>query len=190
MAQVPTNQFKAGLKVEVDRQPYIMIKTEFVKPGKGQSFVRVKLKDLISGRVIERTYKSGEKIDLADVNEAHMRYLYRDGPDAVFMDDHTYDQVTVPHSVIAEIEHWLKEDLLYEVISYRGSPVTVAPPTFIEMEVVETEPGVKGDTASGRVLKPALTDTGAKIQVPIFIDQGEMVKIDTRSGEYVSRASK
>ncbi len=190
VAQVPTNQFKAGLKVEVDGHPYVMIATDFVKPGKGQSFVRVKLRALMSGRVVEKTYKSGEKIDLADVTEAQMRFLYKDGQDAVFMDDNTYDQLTVPHSVIADSEQWLKEDLLYEIVSYKGNPVVINAPTFIEMEIVETEPGAKGDTASGRVLKPAVTDTGAKVQVPIFIDQGEVVKIDTRTGEYVSRASK
>ncbi|MGE3954204.1 MAG: elongation factor P [Parachlamydiales bacterium] len=190
MAQIATNQFKAGLKVEVDGQPWVIVGVDFVKPGKGQAFTRVKLKGLLTGRVIERTYKSGEKIELADVAEAQMRFSYRDGQDAVFMDDQTYEQLTVPHAVIADSEQWLKEDLLYEVISYKGAPVLVNPPTFIDMEIVETEPGVKGDTASGRVLKAAITDTGAKVQVPIFIDQHEVVKIDTRTGEYVSRSSK
>ena len=190
MAQVETNQFRAGLKVEIDGQPYVMTSSQFVKPGKGQSFCRTKLKHLLSGRVIERTFKSGERIDLADIHEANMRMLYRSGADVVFMDDESYEQTTVLASVVKEIDQWLKEDLIYEVIFYKGSPVLVNVPTFINMEIVETEPGARGDTSSGRVLKPATTDTGAKVQVPIFINEGEVVRIDTRTGEYVSRVSK
>ena len=187
MAQVSTNEFKSGMKVEVDKEPYTIVNVEFVKPGKGQSFTRTKLKHLTSGRVVEKTYRSGEKLELADVEETKMRMLYREGTDVVFMHDETFDQVNVPLSIIGRNEAYLKEETLYDLIFYKGTVVDVAPPTFMEMKITETAPGARGDTASGRVLKPAITETGAKIQVPIFIDEGEVVKVDTRTGEYVSR---
>lgn len=186
MAQVATNEFRAGLKVEVDGEPYTIVNNEFVKPGKGQPFNRVKLKHLLSGRVIERTFKSGEKLDLADVSEAKMRMLYKESDGVVFMDDQTFDQITIPLKVIGSTEQWLMEEILYDIIFYKGSPVDVMPPTFMEMNITETAPGLRGDT-SGRVLKPATTENGAKIQVPIFVNEGDKVKIDTRTGEYVSR---
>lgn len=189
MAQYSTNEFKAGMKIEIDGQPFTIVANEFVKPGKGQAFNRVKLKGLLNQRVIERTFKSGEKVDAADVMETTMRMLYKDGDGVVFMDDNSFEQVTVPHENIEDVERWLMEDLVYEIVFYNGSPVSVLPPTFMEMKITETSPGVRGDTASGRVLKPATTESGAEIQVPIFIDEGEKVKIDTRTGEYVSRVS-
>lgn len=186
MAQVSTNEFRVGMKVEVDGEPYIMVGNEFVKPGKGQPFNRTKLKHLLTGRVIERTFKSGEKIDLADVHETKMRMLYKEGSDVVFMDDETFDQIHIPLSLIGDNEQWLMEEISYGVIFYKGEPVDLIPPTFMEMKITETAPGLRGDT-SGRVLKPATTESGAKIQVPIFIEEGEKVKVDTRTGEYVSR---
>jgi len=188
MGQVSTNEFKAGLKVEMEGQPYIMVSNEFVKPGKGQAFNRVKLKHLTTGRVIERTFKSGEKLDEADVNELSMRMLYKDADGVVFMDDASFEQVTVSFDQIGDNMRWLKEDLLYELIFYKGVPISLAPPTFMDLVITESAPGVRGDTSSGRVLKPAVLETGAKVQVPIFVDQGEKVRIDTRTGEYVSRA--
>lgn len=190
MAQISTNEFSAGLKVEIDGQPYTIVKNEFVKPGKGQAFNRVKLKHLMTGRVIERTFKSGETVDVADVNEAHMRLLYVDASGATFMDDNTFEQLTISMDKIGEIKQWLLEDQTYSLIFYKGEPTSVQPPTFMEMEIVDTAPGVRGDTASGRVLKPATTNTGAQIQVPIFVEQGERIKVDTRTGEYVSRVNK
>lgn len=189
MAQISTNEMRAGVKIEVEGQPYNIISNEFVKPGKGQAFNRVRLKHLKSGRVIERTFKSGDKADLADVSETEMRMLYKEAEGIVFMDDNTFEQVNIPLENIGETSQWLMEDHLYEIIFYKGSPISVEPPTFMEMEIVETAPGDRGNTASGRVLKPAVTKSGAKIQVPIFIDQGEVVKIDTRTGEYVSRVN-
>ena len=185
---VSTNEIKVGMKVEVDREPYVIIVNEFVKPGKGQAFNRIKMKNMISGRVVERTYKSGEKLDLADIEEAQMRYLYKDGDAAVFMDEKTFDQVTIGSEIIGPIQHWLMEEIPYQVVFYKGSVIEVSPPTFLEMKITETSPGVRGDT-SGRVLKPATTETGAKIQIPIFIEEGERVRVDTRTGEYASRAN-
>jgi len=186
MAQVSTSEFKPGMKVEIEREPYLLVTNEFVKPGKGQPFNRVKLKHLKTGKVIERTFRSGEKLDLADVEEQMMRLLYREGEDFVFMDEKTFEQHTIPGSVIGDKEVWCKEDIEYELVYYKSEVIDFIPPTFMEMTITDTAPGLRGDT-SGRVLKPAITDTGAKIQVPIFINQGEKIKVDTRTGEYVSR---
>ncbi len=187
MPQVGTNEFKNGLKVEIDGEPYTIVGVEFVKPGKGQAFTRTKLKHLMSGRVVERTFKSNEKLDLADVEETQMRMLYREGDSIVFMHDQTYEQINVPLSVVDDKEPYMMDDTVYDLTFYKGTVVDVIPPTFLNMTITETAPGARGDTASGRVLKPAKTDTGALIQIPIFIDEGELVKVDTRTGEYVSR---
>lgn len=187
--QISTNDIRGGNKVEVEKQPYTVINNEFVKPGKGQAFNRIKMKHLLTGRVIERTFKSGEKFDVADVAEADMRLLYKEAEGVVFMDEKTYDQITIPFENIGDTAQWLLDDHLYSVIFYNGSPVNVEPPIFIELVITETSPGVRGDTASGRVMKPATLESGAKIQVPIFVDQGEKIKVDTRTGEYVSRVS-
>lgn len=187
MAQVSTNEFKAGMKLEIEGEPYTITSVEFVKPGKGQAFTRTKIKHLKSGRVVEKTYKSGEKFDLADVEETQMRMLYKEGDSIVFMHDQTYDQITVPLAVIDKNAPYMMEDIVYELIFYKGNVVDITPPIFLNMTITETAPGLRGDTASGRVLKPAQTNTGATIQVPIFIEEGEVVKVDTRTGEYVSR---
>src|SRR5689334_18548256 len=163
-----TNEIRVGMKVEVDNEPWLIISNEFVKPGKGNAFNRIKMKNIKSGRVVERTYKSGEKLDLADIEENQMRFLYKDAEGAVFMDEKTFDQVTINNDIIGHIHHWLMEEVIYQVIFYKGEVIEVIPPTFLEMVITETSPGVRGDT-SGRVLKPAKTETGATIQVPIFI---------------------
>lgn len=189
MAQVSTNEFKAGIKVIVEGQPYTIVSNEFVKPGKGQSFNRVRIKHLLTGRTIEKTFKSGDKIDVADVVDAKMRMLYKEQEGVVFMDDISFEQHTLPNATIGDTMNWLLEDLVYDVIFYNGQPVTVEPPTFMEMRITETSPGDRGNTASGRVLKPAIVQSGAKIQVPIFVEEGELIKVDTRTGEYVSRVN-
>jgi elongation factor P len=188
MAQISTNDLRSGAKVEVESQPYTVVSVEFIKPGKGQAFNRIKIKHLLTGRVIERTFKSGEKVDVADVVEASMRMVYKEQDGVVFMDETTYEQHKIPSENLSAAQEWLKEDLVYDVIFYKGMPVAVEPPTFLELKITETSPGVRGDTASGRVMKPAILETGAKIQVPIFVDQGETVKVDTRDGTYVARA--
>lgn len=189
MAQISTNEFKAGVKVEVEGQPYAIVSNEFVKPGKGQSFNRVRIKHLLTGRVIEKTFKSGDKLDIADVVETEMRLLYKEPDGVIFMDETTFEQVKIPKENIGETEKWLLEDLMYEILIYNGNPVSVEPPTFMELRITQTDPGDRGNTASGRVLKPATLETGAKIQVPIFVEEGEKIKVDTRNGEYVSRVS-
>lgn len=189
MSSVSTNEIRVGMKVEVENEPYLIIANEFVKPGKGQAFNRIKMKNMKTSRVIERTYKSGEKIDLADVEETQMRYLYKDADGATFMDEKTFDQITISNELIGSNIHWLMEETVFHIIFYKGEPIEIIPPTFMEMIITETAPGVRGDTASGRVLKPATTETGAKIQVPIFVEEGEKVKVDTRTCEYVSRVN-
>jgi elongation factor P len=145
---------------------------------------------MITGRVVERTFKSGETVELAEVEEHTMRLLYTDHEGAVFMDDNTFEQLTIFWARAESVRNWLLDDLLYDIILYKGEAITIDPPTFLELKVVETAPGARGDTASGRVLKPAKLQTGAQIQIPIFIDEGELIKVDTRTGDYVSRASK
>lgn len=189
MAQITTSEFRAGIKLEIDGQPYIIVSNEFVKPGKGQAFNRVKLKNILTGRVIERNIKSGDKAELADVNETKMRMLYREGGNAVFMCDESFEQLTINIENIGDNEKWLKDDIVYDILVYKGEPVSVEPPTFMDLVITETDPGIRGDT-SGRVLKPAIVETGAKVQVPIFISQDEKIKVDTRTGEYVSRSEK
>lgn len=189
MSQVATNEFRAGIKVEVDGQPYTIVTNEFVKPGKGQPFNRVKLKNLLTQRVIERTYKSGEKLDLADIFETKMRLLYTENDGAVFMDDNTFEQSTLSNDVLGDTRQWLLEDTMYDIVFYKDNPITVEPPIFMELKITETAPGVRGDTASGRVMKPAIVSSGAKVQIPIFVEEGEVIKIDTRTGEYVSRVN-
>lgn len=187
MAQVSANDLKNGMKVEIDNEPYSIVGAEFVKPGKGQAFTRTKLRHLTTGRALEKTFKSTEKLDLADVEEKKMRFLYKEQDKNVFMDDITFDQIEISDTTSEECAAWLMEDLLYDVIFYKNTPVAITPPTFMELVVTETDPGARGDTASGRVLKPATVETGAKVQVPIFVNEGDKIKVDTRTGEYVSR---
>jgi elongation factor P len=186
MAQHSTSDVRSGYKVEVEGEPYTVVSNEFIKPGKGQPFNRIKLKHLITGRVVEKTFKSGEKIGEADVEEHKMRMLYKEGDGVIFMDDQTFEQTAISNSLLESKAQWLMEETLYSVVFYKGQPIDVAPPTFMEMKIVNTTPGARGDT-SGRVLKAATTESGAIVQVPIFIEEGEKIKVDTRTGEYVSR---
>ena len=188
MSSASTSELRIGMKVEVEKEPYLILANEFVKPGKGNAFNRIKMKNMINGRVVERTYKSGEKLDLADIEEKSMRFLYKEPDGAVFMDEKTFDQVSISNETLGNNQQWLMEEIVFQVIFYQGSVIEVIPPTFLEMKITETAPGIRGDT-SGRVLKPAVTETGAKVQVPIFIEEGEKIKVDTRTCEYVSRAN-
>jgi elongation factor P len=187
MAQISTNDMRGGMKVELDGQPYTIVSNEFVKPGKGLAFNRIKVKHLMTGRVIERVLKSGDKLDVADVAETDMRLLFKDADGATFMDDVSFEQYHILNETIGDTVRWLKEDFLYTVTFYKGNPVSVVPPTFLELKVTDTSPGARGDTVSGKVLKPATLETGAEVKIPIFVDKGETIKVDTRTGEYVSR---
>ena len=187
MANYSTNEFKAGLKVMLDGDPCAIVENEFVKPGKGQAFNRVKLRNLMTNRVWERTFKSGESLEAADVVEQDMEYLYTDGEFWHFMlTDGSFEQYAADAKAVGDTVKWLKEQDVYTVTLYNGAPLTVTPPNFVELEVVDTDPGMKGDTAQGGS-KPATLSTGAVVNVPLFITIGEVLKVDTRSGEYVNR---
>ena len=186
MASYSTNEFRPGLKVMLDGEPCSILDNEFVKPGKGQAFNRVKLRNLNSGRVWERTFKSGESLDGADVIDTEMEYLYSDGEFYHFMDPASFEQVQADEKALGDAKSWLKEQDLFTITLYNGAPLSVTPPNFVELEIVETDPGLKGDTAQGGT-KPAYLSTGAMVKVPLFINQGEVIRVDTRSGEYVSR---
>ncbi|MCG8613112.1 MAG: elongation factor P [Pseudomonadales bacterium] len=188
MANYSTNEFKSGLKVMLDGDPCAIVENEFVKPGKGQAFNRVKLRNLKSGRVWERTFKSGESLEGADVIDLDMEYLYTDGEFWHFMlTDGSFEQHAADQSAVGDTIKWLKEQEVYSVTLFNGAPLSVVPPNFVDLEVVETDPGVKGDTAQGGT-KPATLTTGAVVSVPLFVSIGEVLKIDTRTGDYVSRA--
>jgi len=187
MATYSTNQFKNGLKVMLDGDPCSIIDTEVVKPGKGQAFTRVKLRNLLTGRVLEKTYKSGESIEAADVHETQMQYLYSDGEHWHFMVPDNFEQYPVDEAAMGDTVKWIKEQDFCDVTLWNNRPISVTPPNFVHLEVSETEPGVKGDTSSGGS-KNATLETGAVIRVPLFIGEGEVLKVDTRSGEYVSRS--
>ena len=188
MASYSTNEFKSGLKVLLDGDPCAILENEFVKPGKGQAFNRVKFRNLKNGRVWERTFKSGESIEAADVMEFDMEFLYADGEFWHFMKtDGSFEQIGAPESAVADIIDWLKEQDVYQVTLWNDAPIAVGAPNFVELEVTETDPGLKGDTAQGGT-KPATLSTGAVEKVPLFINTGDVLKIDTRKGEYVSRA--
>ncbi len=186
MASYSTNEFRSGLKVMVDGDPCSIIENEFVKPGKGQAFNRVKIRNLKTGRVLEKTYKSGETLEAADVMDTEMQYLYNDGEFYHFMVPDTFEQFAADQAAVGDAAKWLKAQDLCEVTLYNGSPISVTPPNFVELEIVETDPGLRGDTAQGGT-KPAKLETGAVVKVPLFLEEGEIVKVDTRSGEYMGR---
>lgn len=186
MATYSTNEFKGGLKVMLDGDPCSIIENEFVKPGKGQAFNRVKLRNLKTGRVIERTFKSGETIEGADVIDTEMQYLYNDGEFWHFMDPATFEQVSADENVVGDTKKWLKDQDICTLTLWDGVPLSVTPPNFVELVITETDPGVRGDTSGGGG-KPATLETGAVVRVPLFVQTGELIKVDTRTGEYVSR---
>ena len=190
MASFSTNEFKSGLKVLIDSDPCTIVENEFVKPGKGQAFNRVKIKNLKTGRVVEKTFKSGDSVEAADVIDLDMEYLYADGEFYHFMmSDGSFEQHAADAKAVGDVSKWLKEQETYVITLFNGAPLAVTPPNHIELEVVETDPGLKGDTAQGGS-KPATLSTGAVVNVPLFIEIGEVLRVDTRTGDYVSRATK
>lgn len=185
---VQTNQFRKRLKLLLDGEPWQIVETDFVKPGKGQGFSRIKLKNLLNGRVVERTFKSGETAETADVTTVTMEYLYNDGDNYTFMDNKTYEQVEVPKDNVGDAASWLLENTECEISFWNSRVMDVTPPVFMDLAVTYTEPAVKGDTANN-VTKKATLETGAEIDVPLFVEQGAKLRIDTRTGAYVQRVT-
>lgn len=187
MVNYSTSDFKPGLKIIIDNDPCEIIEEDFVKPGKGQAFSKVKFRNLLTGRVGEKTCKVGESIESADVEELEMQFLYLDGDSWVFMHPENFEQISINQDLIGTNKDWLSEGDICQVILWNQQPISVVPPVFVNLEITKTDPGVKGDTASGGS-KPATLSTGAVIKVPLFISEGEIVTIDTRNGEYQGRA--
>lgn len=183
---ITTAQFKNGLTIEIDGTIYQIVEFQHVKPGKGGAFVRTKLKNFKTGAVIDKTFRAGESVEQAIVNRRPMQYLYNDGVDYHFMDTETYEQISIPQANLIEESKYLKENMNVLIAIHEGQPIGVDLPTAVELEVTHTEPGVKGNTASGAT-KPATLETGLVIQVPLFINNGDIVKVDTRTGEYITR---
>jgi len=186
MATFSTNEFKAGLKVMLDGDPAAIIENEFVKPGKGQAFNRVKIRNLKTGRVIERTFKSGESLEGADVVDIEMQYLYNDGQFRHFMVPDTFEQYQADEKAVGDAGLWLKDQDMCTVTLWNDVPLSIVPANFVELAITETDPGVRGDTSGGGG-KPAVLETGAVVRVPLFVQTGEVIKVDTRTSEYVSR---
>ena len=182
-----TSDIRKNLKVEIDGVPFVVVDFQFVKPGKGNAFTRTRLKNMINGNVIDRTYKTGEKLIPAKLEERNMQYLYNDGGMYHFMDNDNYEQVAIDSEQVGDSALYLVENMSVSILYFKENPIGINLPFTVELEITETEPGVKGDTASGAT-KPAVTSTGATIQVPLFIQQGERVVVDTRTGEYLERA--
>lgn len=187
MASYSTNEFRGGLKVMLDGDPCSILENDYVKPGKGQAFNRVKLRNLKTGRVWERTFKSGESLEGADVTDQDMEFLYFDGEFYHFMEPESFEQHPADTAAVGDAAQWLKEQDTCIVTLYNGAPLAVTPPNHVVLEITETDPGLKGDTAQGGT-KPATLSTGAVVKVPLFLSVGEVIKVDTRTGEYLGRA--
>ena len=187
MGSYNTSEFKSGLKILIDGDPYVIVENEMVKPGKGQAFNRVRVRNLKTGRTVEKTWKSGDSVESADVVDVDMQYLYQDGDFFHFMVPDNFEQHTASKEAVGDGAQWLKDGVTCIVTLWNGVPLVVTPPAHIEATIVETDPGVRGDTATGGQ-KPAKLETGAVVRVPLFINQGEVIRVDTRTGEYISRA--
>jgi elongation factor P len=181
-----TSDIRKGLKVRLDGQPYLVVEHQFVKPGKGQAFTRTRLKNMITGSVLDRTFRSGEKFEKPELEERQMQYLYPEGDQRVFMDTATYDQIHLSEAQLAENIYYLLDGTMVDVLFFEGKPIDITPPMFVELRVAETEPGFKGDTSSGGN-KPATLETGLRVNVPLFVNEGDVLKIDTRTVSYVER---
>lgn len=186
MAFYSTNEFRSGLKIMLDGEPCMIIDNEFVKPGKGQAFNRIRLRKLVSGKVLEKTFKSGDSVEAADVTAINLTYLYNDGEFWYFINKKSFEQLAVDAKTVGNNAKWMVEQAECVLILWNDKPIIVIPPNFVELEITETDPGLKGDTA-GASGKPATLTTGAVVKVPLFVQIGEVIKVDTRSGEYVSR---
>ncbi len=186
---VSTAEFRNGLKIEIDGEPYVIVEFQHVKPGKGGAFVRTKIKSLRTGNVIDRTYRSGEKVDLPELEEKTMQYLYAADKDRVFMDTTNYEQISLSEQQLGNSISYLKENMEIKVLYYKGKPINIDVPMFVELAIAKTDPGVRGDTASGGS-KPATLETGAVVKVPFYLNEGDVIKIDTRTETFIERVKK
>ncbi|WP_336193905.1 elongation factor P [Providencia stuartii] len=186
MATYSTNEFRSGLKIMLDGEPCAILESEFVKPGKGQAFARVRIRKLISNKLLEKTFKSTDSVEGADVMDMNLTYLYNDGEFWHFMNNETFEQLAADEKAVGDNAKWLIDQAECILTLWNGRPIAVTPPNFVELEITDTDPGLKGDTA-GTGGKPATLSTGAVVKVPLFVQIGEVIKVDTRSGEYVSR---
>ena len=184
-----TSDFRKGLRIELEGKPHIIVDFLHVKPGKGGAFVRTKLKNLITGNVTDKTFRSGEKVDIPDLQEKKMQYLYNTDDDFYFMDQETYEQISLSADQLGDNKGFLQEGITIDILFHNDQPIGVELPIFVELSISQTDPGLKGDTASGGS-KPATLETGSVVQVPLFLEEGDMVKIDTRTGEYIERVGK
>jgi elongation factor P len=187
MTNYNTSEFRSGMKILLDNDPYVIVENEMVKPGKGQAFNRVRVRNLKTGRTIERTFKSGDSVEAADVVDTEMQFLYQDGEFWHFMMPESFEQYTAGAAAVGDSAKWLKDGTVCIITLWNNVPLQVTPPPHIELKIVETDPGLRGDTATGGQ-KPAKVETGAVVRVPLFINEGEVIRIDTRTGEYISRA--
>ena len=187
MGTISTNEFRKKLKIMLDGQPYMIVENQFVKPGKGQAFNRTRVKNLLTNRTIDRTFKSGDEVEEASVPQTEMTYLYNDGANWHFMDKETMETVEIPKESLQGAEQWLLDNTDVQVTWYEGKAIEVVPPTFMDLLITEAPPGVRGDT-SGNVMRDCTVETGAIVQIPLFITEGMKIKVDTRTGEYVERA--
>ncbi len=187
MATISTNDFRSGVKVLLDGDPCTIVENEFVKPGKGQAFSRVKLRNLKTGRVLEKTFKSGDSVEAADVMDTEFQYSYSDGDLYYFMHPESFEQIASDATAMGDALKWLKGQEMVTLTLWNGVPIAVAPPNHVNLAIIETDPGIRGDTATGGT-KPATLETGAVVRVPLFLDVGEVVRVDTRTSEYLSRA--
>ena len=183
---ISTNEIRNGAKIEVDGEPFIIVEFQHVKPGKGGAFVRTKLRSLKTGNVVDRTFRSGDKLEEPDIDEMEMQFLYSAEGQYFFMDTKSYEQIFILQEHLGESKNFLKENMVAKIIFYEGKPLSVELPIFVELKIVKTDPGIRGDTATGGT-KVAMVETGANVKVPLYLEEGAVIKVDTRSGEYVER---
>lgn len=186
---VSTTEFRNGLKIEIDGEPYVIVEFQHVKPGKGGAFVRTKFKSLKSGNVTDKTFRAGEKVDVPDLEEKTMQYLYGADKDRVFMDTTSYEQISLNEKQLGDSINYLKENMEIKVLYHKGMPINIEVPMFVELAIAKTDPGVRGDTASGGS-KPATLETGAVVKVPLYMNEGDVIKVDTRTGTFIERVKK
>jgi elongation factor P len=186
---VSTTEFRNGLKIEIDGEPYVIVEFQHVKPGKGGAFVRTKFKSLKSGNVTDKTFRAGEKVDVPNLEEKTMQYLYAADKDRIFMDTSSYEQVSMNEKQLGDSINYLKENMEIKVLYHKEQPINIEVPMFVELAIAKTDPGVRGDTASGGS-KPATLESGAVIKVPLYLNEGDVVKVDTRTGTFIERVKK